>query len=279
MKLGLTAVHDDQVHSTWKRLFPVNWQLVQPSDDCRAILIVNRPCERDEEIVRQWAAQGKPLVVAQCEPNMHLWGNWANPWMLGPATVFEHTMESGNIMEWWLPYTCEQLATMQMPVKTKCTSMILSNKGFDPGHKIRLQTKDILQQMDGCVAECKCFELFGTCQGGQVLPPLDKRLGLEPFRYHVAAENHKEPNYVTEKLWDSILSGCCTFWWGGEQNMVNEDCFIRLTDDAQVNANLVKLCREADCYSDYKPRIEAERKRLLREQTMGSRVLRALAMY
>lgn len=276
MIIGISASHDVLIHETWRRLFPIKIDLQQPSNNCDVIFVVNVPHNNHLHLIKSWSEQGKPIIVAQCEPNMHTWGDWANPWLLEPVTVFEHTLNSGNIMEWWLPESIEELQTNTIPIKTRELSMVLSNKNFDPGHIVRINTMQQLQNDDSFACN---LQLFGTINGGEQLPNLDKRRGLYPFKYHVAAENTKEVNYVTEKMWDSIIAGCCTFWWGGKQNMIDENVFVRLFDDAQTNKNLIKLCIEANIFDDYQHKVAVERKRLLQDMNMGTRIKRAMTMH
>jgi hypothetical protein len=45
-------------------------------------------------------------------------------------------------------------------------------------------------------------------------PIASKVEALDPFRYHIAIENHHAPHHWTEKLADALLAGCLPFYFG-----------------------------------------------------------------
>ncbi len=272
MKVAITSNFDEFLFKSWARLVQSNVSFACPciGADFDVVVVVNAPHNSHILFVKFWIEKRRPLIVCQMEPNMHLWGEWANPWMLNPVTVFEHTLFSGNVMEWWRPEGIDELLKLTMPQKRKELSMILSSKNVDPGHVVRIETCRQLQK------SCD-LHLFGTIEGGIVLPPFDKRRGTDAYAYHATAENHKLENYVTEKMFDGILAGCLVFWWGGEQNIVKSDCFVRLFDSPKTNANLIRLCIAAKVHDKKKGRIWDERNRLLREWNIGHRLSIACA--
>lgn len=50
--------------------------------------------------------------------------------------------------------------------------------------------------------------------GRGATPMRDKREALDPFRYHLAVENHIAPHHITEKLTDAFLGRCLPFYAG-----------------------------------------------------------------
>jgi hypothetical protein len=45
-------------------------------------------------------------------------------------------------------------------------------------------------------------------------PPGEKDIALLPYRYFFAAENNCERNFITEKLWEPLLTETLCFYWG-----------------------------------------------------------------
>lgn len=88
--------------------------------------------------------------------------------------------------------------------KTADLSLIASAKRDHPGHKLRHEVVDYLQQNQPSARIMgKGYEPFEA-----------KSDGLAPFRYSVVIENVQEPNCFTEKLIDAILCETVPIYWG-----------------------------------------------------------------
>lgn len=80
------------------------------------------------------------------------------------------------------------------------------------GHIIRMEFLDQL-----CEKYPNLIDLFGRgsfpykCYNGEIE---DKWKGLSPYRYTLAIENYKGPNFFTEKLADAFLAWCMPIHWG-----------------------------------------------------------------
>ncbi|KAB7519442.1 glycosyltransferase family 10 domain-containing protein [Halosegnis rubeus] len=80
------------------------------------------------------------------------------------------------------------------------------------GHIIRMDFLDAL-----CERYPSVLDLFGRgsfsteCYLGEIN---NKWTGLGPYRYTLAIENYKGPNFFTEKLADAFLSWCMPICWG-----------------------------------------------------------------
>lgn len=88
--------------------------------------------------------------------------------------------------------------------KTKMCSLIASSKRSQPGHILRHQVADWVQNTDLAV------DFLG--QG--YAPFKDKGDGLAPYRYSVVIENVQEDNCFTEKLVDAVLCETVPIYWG-----------------------------------------------------------------
>ena len=81
----------------------------------------------------------------------------------------------------------------------------------------------------------------------------NKREYLRHFKFNLCPENSNTSGYVTEKIFDSIFSGCIPIYWGSENkpepDIINNDAifFLQLNDDnepilreiAKINNNKI----------------------------------------
>lgn len=88
---------------------------------------------------------------------------------------------------------------------------------------------------------------------------------MDPYKYHVAIENHIGVHHWTEKVADSILSECLTFYAGDPDlgNVLPPDSFIPIPIDDPDEA--VRIVKAAVASGEYERRLEAiqEAKRLI----------------
>lgn len=85
-------------------------------------------------------------------------------------------------------------------------SWITSNLDFKPGHKLRLNFKNFLEQTDFK------FDLFGRGFN----PVADKFEVLFPYQYSIAIENFSCNDYWTEKITDCFLSWTIPIYYGAK---------------------------------------------------------------
>jgi len=105
---------------------------------------------------------------------------------------------------------------------------------------------------------------------------------LDTYRYHIAIENHIHPYHWTEKISDSILCGCLTFYAGDPAlgQVLPPRCFIRIPIDDPPEA--LRIIREAireDEYSKRKEDIEAARRLLVERYNLWQQVLDVIAAH
>lgn len=78
----------------------------------------------------------------------------------------------------------------------------------------------------------------------------DKREVLRRSKFSYCYENTRGPdNYITEKIFDSLLSGCVPVYWGAENVLehIPAECFVdrrRFADTAAVHAFLRSITQE-----------------------------------
>ncbi|MDD4911635.1 MAG: glycosyltransferase family 10 [Sideroxydans sp.] len=88
---------------------------------------------------------------------------------------------------------------------------------------------------------------------------VDKRDVMRRSKFSFCYENTKGPdNYITEKIFDSMMSGCVPVYWGPDNVLdhIPADCFIdrnAFRDTAAVHAHLLSLTQ--DQYEKYQQNI------------------------
>ena len=93
------------------------------------------------------------------------------------------------------------------PNKQKHCSFITSDKSYAPGHKLRQQVWDGLQDAE---------DLNGFTVIKHKSPPRipDKNFLFETAKYHITIENEKTNNWITEKTIDCFASKTVPILWG-----------------------------------------------------------------
>ena len=93
------------------------------------------------------------------------------------------------------------------PNKQKICSFNTSNKGWAPGHKLRQQIWEGLQEAE---------DLNGFSIVKHKSPPRtpNKNFLFETAKYHIVIENEQRDNWITEKLIDCLASKTIPIYWG-----------------------------------------------------------------
>ena len=116
---------------------------------------------------------------------------------------------------------------------------------------------------------------------GQGIDPINKKFeALDDFKYHVAVENTTLNYHWTEKISDSIMSLCLTFYSGDPklEQVLPPECFIRIPLDDPPRA--LAIIQEAIANNEYEKRLPAirEARRLLVERyNLYSQILSVIA--
>ena len=171
---------------------------------------------------------------AECHPHYHL-GRGYFPWFVGKSPA---------------------LLARDSPEKSKVLSIACSSKRMrHTMHDARFRlVEEIVRQ----VPDADWF--------GRGVRPFEKKYEiLEPYRYHVAIENHIAPHHWTEKIADALLCECLPFYAGDPDlgNVLPPESFIPIpiVDPAEA----VRIIRNAVANDEFSRRREAvrEAKRLL----------------
>jgi hypothetical protein len=250
----------DTFSYTWNRI-----QLVD-SEPFDYTVVINRPPYNIE-------VDKTKTIIFHMEPNMekspHIWGEeWSNP--QGYLRVFKHSTDYNNL-QWHLNRTYSELMNeLQQPIPTKedKVSIVISGKYSDIGHTLRWNLAHDLSETDIPVAFYGANNRFKLPNHMGPLPHLTKDIGMYPYKYHIAIENHENYNYTTEKLVDGILSECLTFYWGAPnvRSLINPNAYVHLTtSNPREIIETIRTAIKEDWWSQRIHHIREEKKRIINE--------------
>lgn len=188
------------------------------------------------------------------------------PWaMKHPNCIFHHP---GLIWYYGLPFgdgdfiTYDEIAATPPSEKSKLISTVCSmRKGNITLHSARvdftLKLKDQLSELD----------IFGH----GVNPMDDKAEALDPYKYHIAIENHVYQHHLTEKLPDAFLGYTLPFYHGAPNvsDYFPRDSFIQIDiNDYERSRDIIRSHITNNEYKDRLPYIIEARRRVLEEQNV-----------
>lgn len=158
----------------------------------------------------------------------------------------------------------------QPPDKSLDLSTVCSSK--KQKHTLHRKRYDFTQRLK---AELPGLDIFGH----GVRPMKDKAEALDPYRYHIAIENHRSAHHWTEKISDAFLGWTLPFYYGCTNlaDYFPEGSFIEIDID-DFDKTLATI-RETIAANSYEKRIEliAEARRLVLERYNLFAVLARLA--
>src|SRR5262249_45989201 len=140
------------------------------------------------------------------------WGEWAEPEESKFLQVRSHRKYLNNAF-WQLHATYHELKKLPIE-KTKLISTICSSKYFDPGHKKRVDFLRFIEEKQDDVVQVHIFGYenslgFKNYKGPH--PPGHKDAAMLPYKYCFFAENNSERNFITEKIWEPLLTESLCF--------------------------------------------------------------------
>lgn len=129
---------------------------------------------------------------------------------------------------WYVGQPFQALDTGPIPAKSRPCSWITSGIDRTANHRKRLA---FLQQLQDHRLDCDLY--------GRGLPAWSKSYGMladkwhamAPYHYNLAIENYADNDwYVSEKLWDALLSWCLPIYYGGSaaDKLLPPGSFLRL---------------------------------------------------
>ena len=174
------------------------------------------------------------------------------------------------ILDWWVGKTYDDLATIDVPEKTKALSAIASTKDWITGHRMRGEF------VARAAHEFPELDLFGR---GRELEIDDKWDGLAPYRYSLAIENTSKDDYWTEKISDCFLSYTVPFYFGATNisQYFPQDSFIWLPiDDLERAISIIQETLVNDDWEKRLPAVKEARRRVIEEYSLYAQITRLI---
>jgi len=189
-----------------------------------------------------------------------------------------------NNTEWHLSPTIDQFLNNSVNLEKKfprTLSVIISEKNYDEGHKLRLA---FVKELDTRQKEGRLpfsIHIYGSnsmnfhnYKGS--LPPNKKDDGIFPYEYHFNAENNAIKNYITEKFTDAILGESLMFYWGcpNIEDYYSPDCYIRLTlkqENWDEEIKMIGDMMDTNTYNTRLPVIKQMKEIILKRYNMFAR--------
>jgi hypothetical protein len=167
---------------------------------------------------------------------------------------------------WYVGNSFQELAVGNIPQKQKPCSWITSGISRTENHRQRLAFLKLLQENN---LNCDLY--------GRNLPEWSNSLGtvqnkwnaMAPYYYNLAIENYADNDlYVSEKLWDALLSWCLPIYYGGSaaDKLLPSGSFLRLPSlDEQGLAYIKEVTANLDAWQEAKDKIAEARQIILHE--------------
>ncbi|MBF2000989.1 MAG: glycosyltransferase [Synechococcales cyanobacterium M58_A2018_015] len=165
---------------------------------------------------------------------------------------------------WYVGESFQQLRDGGVPQKSRACSWITSGIHRTANHRKRLSFLKLLQE------NAFPFDLYGrdlpdwAIGYGMIA---NKSHALAPYYYNLAIENYADNQwYVSEKLWDALLSWCLPIYYGGSaaDHLLPPGSFLRLPSlDQQGLAYLREITATPDAWYAAKDAIAEARQVIL----------------
>lgn len=167
---------------------------------------------------------------------------------------------------WYVNASFRELKEMAPPEKSRRCSWITSGISRTENHRQRLAFLRLLRdnQLD--------FDLYGRDLpewAGSYGILQNKWHGMAPYYYNLSIENYADNQwYVTEKLWDALLSWCLPIYYGGSaaDKLLPSGSFLRLPSlDEQGLAYIRDVTASLDAWYQAKEAIAEARQIILHQ--------------
>lgn len=221
---------------------------------------------------------GEPSTVTVfCSDYLRQFGHiltFQEPWAIKhPHCIFHHP---GLVWHYGLPFgdgefiTYDQIVATPPPAKSRLISTVCSQRtGNITLHSTRVNFTRKLKK------ELPELDIFGH----GVNPMDDKAEALDPYKYHIAVENHVYPHHLTEKLPDAFLGYTLPFYHGAPNaaDYFPKESFIHIDiNDITRSRDIIHSHIANNEYEDRLPYIVEARRRVLEEQNLFAIVNRQI---
>ena len=266
-----------QLCNEWNHMSQGNytWNDIQvvPDDNADYFVIVNKPTSNEFYIPEK-------TIVFQMEPwcydpkqhwGIKTWGEWAKPDENKFLQVRSHDKFVNNCM-WQLKTSYNEFKFSEIvkdKSKENIISTICSSKYFDPGHIKRIDFLKYCEKRNDPSVIIHVYNhdndhKFKNYQGPH--PPGYKDAGILPYKYYFMGENNEEYNFVTEKMFEPLLTESLCFYWGcpNISEIFDPRSYVLLDlSDFEKSFNIIKNVIENNLWEQRLPIIRQEKQRVL----------------
>lgn len=217
-------------------------------------------------------------ILLRMEPYMEMhpeiWGNyWSKPNKNSFLFYGYDDINFSNI-EWHISKSYSQLQNEKIIKEYNILSTVLSDKYFEPGHVKRVDFVKFLENK-GMIVNVFGSNKFSWKNYKGSLPYHKKDDALFPYKYTFNCENNSIKNYCTEKLYDSILSECLTFYSGcpNVKDIIDEKAYVYLKlENFEEDYLTVRRAIEEDLWTQRIPFIKEAKNKILNELQFFPRI-------
>ena len=227
-----------------------NIKLTWEDNNIDYYIIINKPCDNSFYIPEK-------TIIFHMEPwcyddnqnwGVKTWGEWSEPDSNKFLQVRNHKNYHNNVF-WQLKQTWTEFKNNEIIKDVdKCNriSTICSSKYFDPGHIKRIDFLKFIEEKDDLDVIVDIYNHdnthnFKNYKGSH--PAGNKDIGITPYKYYFMAENNIEYNFMTEKIWEPLLTESLCFYWGcpNLSDYINPEAYVELDlNDFEKSFNIIK---------------------------------------
>jgi hypothetical protein len=158
--------------------------------------------------------------------------------------------------------TLDEMINERPIIKSSLISTVCSSK--QQKHTLHHKRYDFTQKLKSYIPELDIF-------GHGVKPMLDKAEAIDPYRYHIAIENHQCDHHWTEKVSDVFLGWGLPFYYGctNLKDYFPEDSFIEIDiNDLDKSIDIIRHAISNNAYEKRLTAITESRRRILHEYNL-----------
>src|SRR3989338_8031812 len=214
--------------------YEVRYALDEPAfDEVVAIISLTRI---ERAILDQMAAYPKEKRLLFCfEPPVvmpYLYHNYYTGFFEKIFVLFDHLVSQHNYHKFYYPQPSLALINPIPPFeKKKLSCLINNNKEFPHPQSLYGERRNIIAFFE--TLPKGEFDLYGAncngCRDWKGRAPPNKWETLKDYKFCICYENmHTQLGYITEKIFDVLISGCVPVYWGASNvtDYIAEKCFI-----------------------------------------------------
>lgn len=275
VKLLCNWCTSEELCKDWNRMSKGNYTwndiVITANDNADFYVIVNKPLSVNEFYVPE------RTIVMRMEPWCHdpkcnwgvkTWGEWARPDESKFLQVRYHEKYLNNTF-WQLATTYSEFQKMGTIEKTQVISSVCSSKYYDPGHILRIDFLKYVESKNDDAVKIHVYNHDNDHKFKNYMGPHPhnyKDAAILPYKYYFMMENNAEHNFITEKIWESLICECLCFYWGcpNISDWIDPRSYVLLdVNDFEKSYQMIRNAILTDEWSKRLPYIKQEKERVL----------------